>query len=95
MHLMQKPCYKYKGLIIIIYYEEIYRYLLLLLYMAKVAAGTIMPILFKPGVHRLQAGACLHGFLKLFLCRHLYVCVFVCVCVCVCVCVSALEAINN
>ena len=32
---------------------------------------------------RLQAGA--PGFLKLFLCRHLYVCVCVCVYVCVCV----------
>ena len=29
-------------------------------------------------------GACMPGFLKLFLCRHLYV--YVCVCVCVCVC---------
>ena len=36
-------------------------------------------ILFKPGM-------CQHGFLKLFLCRHLYV--YACACVCVCVCVS-------
>ena len=26
------------------------------------------------------------GFLKLFLCRRLYMCVYMCVCVCVCVC---------
>ena len=28
------------------------------------------------------------GFLKLFLCGHLYMCLCVCVCVCVCACVS-------
>ena len=32
---------------------------------------------FKPGVHQSQAGA--PGFLKMFLCGRLYVCVFVCV----------------
>ena len=49
----------------------------------------------KPGMCRPVAGA--PGFLKLFLCERLYVCVCVClrVCVRVCVCVSAPEAINN
>ena len=42
-------------------------------------------LIFKPGAHRTQAGA--PGFLKLFLCGRLYVCL--------CVCVSIPEAINN
>ena len=38
-----------------------------------------LPIrIFKPGVH--QAGRHVPGFLELFLCGHLYVCMFVCVC---------------
>ena len=37
----------------------------------------------------LATGQHVSGFLKLFLCEHLYVCV------CLCVCVSAPEAINN
>ena len=42
-----------------------------------------------------EPGLCMPGFLKLFLCEHMYVCISVCVCVCVCVCMSSPKAINN
>ena len=42
-----------------------------------------MKVIFKPGACRPKAGAL--DFLKLFLCRHLYMCV----------CVFAPESINN
>ena len=38
----------------------------------------ISDIIFKTGEHWSQAGS--PGFLKLFLCRHLYVCMFLCAC---------------